>query len=50
MKSSEVKNMKNAHSMRELQAIIEDWISRSIIELRKQNTKILKKQNPLEKK
>lgn len=50
MKSTEVKNMKNAHSMRELQAIIEDWISRSIIELRKQNTKILKKQNPLEKK
>lgn len=41
MKSSEVKNMKNAHSMRELQAIIEDWISRSIIEFRKQKTKTI---------
>ena len=35
MRSGQIKNMKDAHSMRELQAIIEDWIEGSILELRK---------------
>lgn len=34
MRSEQIKNMKDAHSMRELQAIIEDWIERSIREIR----------------
>lgn len=43
LRSNIVKEMKNAHSMRELQAILDDWIARSIIETRKQKTKTLKK-------
>lgn len=42
MKSDQIKNMKDAHSMREVQAIIEDWIERSIEDIRMQNEKTKK--------